>query len=123
MKKSFVVVASLALMLSLAACEKQSDAPKPADNGGIKPGSVTAMPMAAEIKHGSAVGTVTAIDTAKGMITLDHGAIAELEWPAMKMGFAIKPEQLAGIAPGDKVAFEIDWDGQKGTVTAIRKFD
>lgn len=64
---------------------------------------------------------VTEIDAAKGMVTLDHGDIAELQWPAMKMDFATKPELLAGIKVGDKVNFEIDWDGKAGTVTKIEQ--
>ena len=79
------------------------------------------MPMATEMKHGKGVGTVTEIDADKGMVTLDHGDIAELQWPAMKMGFAIKPELLSGINVGDKVNFEIDWDGKAGTATKVEK--
>ena len=68
------------------------------------------MAMPAELKHGKGMGTVTAIDPAKGTITLDHGEITELSWPAMQMGFSAKPEVLAGIKVGDKVDFEIDWN-------------
>jgi Cu/Ag efflux protein CusF len=39
----------------------------------------------------------------------------------MKMGFSIKSELLSGIKVGDKVKFEIDWDGKAGTVTKIEK--
>lgn len=59
-------------------------------------------------KHGMAVGTVSAIDTAKGSITLNHGPMCDLDWPAMTMAFAAKPDQDSGIKVGDKVDFEID---------------
>lgn len=85
-----------------------------ADNSG-------AMAMPAETKHGKATGTVTAIDPGKGQLTLDHGAIAELEWSSMTMGFAAKPELLKSIKVGDKVAFELDWDGKTGTITKLDK--
>ncbi|WP_333605964.1 copper-binding protein [Novosphingobium sp.] len=123
MKKSLMIASSLALVASLAACNKEADAPKPVESAAIDTGSMSEMPMATEIKHGKGVGTVTAIDAAKGIVTLDHGDIAELQWPAMKMGFAIKPELLAGIKVGDKVNFEIDWDGKAGTVTKVEKVD
>jgi len=44
-----------------------------------------------------------------------------LGWPAMTMSFAAKPEQLTGFKVGDRVDFEIDWDGKAGTVTKIAK--
>ena len=56
---------------------------------------------------------MTAVDTAKGQVTLDHGAIAELEWPPMTMAFAAKPALLKDIKTGDKVAFELDWDARR----------
>ncbi|WP_338114885.1 copper-binding protein [Novosphingobium olei] len=119
MKKSLIIASSLALVASLAACKKEAEAPKPAESAAANAGSMSDMPMAMEMKHGKGVGTVTEIDAAKGMVTLDHGEIAELQWPAMKMGFAIKPDLLSGIKVGDKVSFEIDWDGKAGTVTKI----
>lgn len=121
MKKSLMIASSLLAVASLAACKKEAEAPKPAESAVASSGGMAEMPMATEMKHGKGAGTVTEIDTAKGMVTLDHGDIAELQWPAMKMGFAIKPELLAGIKVGDKVNFEVDWDGKAGTVTTIEK--
>lgn len=121
MKKSLIIASSLALVASLAACKKEAEAPKPAESAAANAGSMSDMPMATEMKHGKGVGTVTEIDAAKGMVTLDHGDIAELQWPAMKMSFSIKPDLLSGIKVGDKVNFDIDWDGKAGTVTKIEK--
>jgi Cu/Ag efflux protein CusF len=120
-KKFLMIASSAALVTSLAACKKEAEAPKPAESAGANAGSMSDMPMATEMKHGKGVGTVTEIDAAKSMVTLDHGDIAELQWPAMKMGFSIKSELLSGIKVGDKVKFEIDWDGKAGTVTKIEK--
>jgi len=120
-KKTLIIASSVALVASLAACKKEAEAPKATESVAAASGSMADMPMAKEVKHGKATGTVTEIDAAKGMVTLDHSAIAELEWPAMKMGFAAKPELLSGIKVGDKVDFEIDWDGKAGTVTKIEK--
>ncbi|MBS0480950.1 MAG: copper-binding protein [Proteobacteria bacterium] len=84
-------------------------------------GNMANMPMASTMQHGMAVGTVTAIDAAKGTITLEHGPMSGLGWPGMTMGFTAKPDMLKGIAKGDRVSFEIDWDGKAGSVTSIRR--
>jgi Cu/Ag efflux protein CusF len=80
-----------------------------------------AMPADTPVKMGKGTGTVTAIDMAAGTITLDHGPIPEVGWPAMTMGFKAKPELLSSVAVGDKVAFDLALTGNAGEVTAIRK--
>ena len=70
---------------------------------------------------GKGSGTVTAVDTATGKITLDHGAIPAVGWPAMTMGFSAKPGVLTGIAVGDKVDFDVIVTGSTGEVTALKK--
>ena len=120
--KTFILIASsLMLAGTLAACNKQPEAAKPTASPTADAGKKSEMAMPAAMKHGKGEGTVTAIDPAKGTVTLDHGDITELQWPAMKMGFSAKPEVLEGVKVGDKVAFEIDWDGKRGTVTNITK--
>jgi Cu(I)/Ag(I) efflux system protein CusF len=120
-KKTLIVASCLAAVATLAACQKKAEAPAPTPSASMMSGNMANMPMAGAIKHGMAAGTVTAIDAAKGTVTLDHGAMSGLGWPAMTMGFAAKPEQLAGIKVGDKIDFEIDWDGKTGTITKIAK--
>ncbi|MEY4472452.1 MAG: hypothetical protein RL671_756 [Pseudomonadota bacterium] len=121
MKKSLMIAFSFALIAPLAACGKKAEVPKPTESAAS--GSMENMPMATQMKHDRAAGTVTAIDTVKGMITLNHGAMDGLGWPAMTMAFSIKPELLSGIKVGDKVNFEIDWDGKTGVVTNIKKVE
>ena len=56
--------------------------------------------------HG--VGTVTAVDNAKGWLTLDHEAIDGF-MGAMEMMYRVEPARLtAGLRVGDRVAFDID---------------
>ena len=122
MKKILMFTAMMALPIGLSGCDKKPEAPKvEAPKAAATAEAMSGMPMLAGSKMGNGSGTVTAIDTAKGTLTLDHGAIAELKWPAMEMGFTAKPEVLAGIKVGDKVSFEIDWDGMSGAVTALKK--
>lgn len=120
MKKSLLMASSLALAATLAGCNQQPEAAKPGQSSSAAAGNMSDMALPAEMKHGKGVGTVTAIDPANGTIMLDHGAITELKWPAMEMGFSAKPEVLAGIKIGDKVDFAIDWDGKAGTVTRVQ---
>ncbi len=48
-------------------------------------------------------------------LTISHGPIATLKWPAMTMGFAKPgPTQFADIAPGDTVRFEFKPGGPTG---------
>jgi Cu/Ag efflux protein CusF len=121
MKKSITIALGLALAAGLAACGQQGEASKPAQDTAAPAKDVGAVAMPDEIRHGKGTGSVTAIDTTAGQVTLDHGAIAELEWPPMAMSFAVKPGLLKDIKVGDKIAFELDWDGKAGTVTKINK--
>ncbi len=74
---------------------------------------------AAEI-HG--VGTVVAIDAGGGSITIDHEAIAGINWPPMQMQFAAEdPAILQGIAVGDHVRFQIKSATETGIVTMLEK--
>lgn len=121
MKKSVTFALGLALTAGLAACGQQGETSKPAEDAAAPAKDGGAMAMPAETRHGKGTGSVTAIDTAAGEITLDHGAIAELDWPAMTMGFAAPQKLLEGLAVGDRVSFELDWDGKAGTITRIEK--
>lgn len=47
--------------MSLSACNEQAEAPKPAKSAAPNSSSMSDMPMAAEMKHGKGVGTVTEI--------------------------------------------------------------
>ena len=69
----------------------------------------------------SGTGTVRKIDAAKGTVTLAHGPIASLNWPAMTMSFKLKDAALAqGIKAGDAVDFELVQSGSDYLVTRLR---
>jgi Cu/Ag efflux protein CusF len=54
-----------------------------------------------------AEGTVKAIDAKAGTMSIAHGAIDTLKWPAMQMEFNVANSGLlTGLAPGSAVAFE-----------------
>ena len=68
----------------------------------------------------TASGTVTALNAADHKITFDHGPIPAINWPAMKMEFAVAPSvDLAKVKTGDKVNFTLSGSGGTYTVQSI----
>ena len=122
MKRNLILIALIALPISLAGCDKGPEAPKAETPMAAAPGdAMSGMAMPAGSKMGKGTGTVAAIDAANGKITLDHGAIPAVGWPAMKMGFSAKPDLIKGVALGDKVDFDVTVTDGGGEITAIKK--
>lgn len=68
----------------------------------------------------TASGTVTALNAADHKITFDHGPIPAINWPAMKMEFAVAPSvDLSKVKTGDKVNFTLSGSGGTYTVQSI----
>jgi Cu(I)/Ag(I) efflux system membrane fusion protein len=62
---------------------------------------------AAKGASNQAEGTVEDIDVKAGTITLNHGPVASLKWPAMTMEFkAANDSLLTNLKPGSKIAVE-----------------
>ena len=68
-----------------------------------------------------AEGTVKAIDALGGKVTLAHGPVPALKWPAMTMGFKASAQQLEQLKVGDKVAFDFRMEGSAATIVDIQK--
>jgi len=84
------------------------------------PAAGAAAAPAAAVGH-RAEGSVDSLDAQAGTLSLNHGAVASLKWPAMTMEFkAANPALLQGLKPGQAVAFEFV-ERQRGewVVTAI----
>lgn len=77
--------------------------------------------MAAEDAPASAQGTgvIRKLDAKTGALTLQHGPIAALGWPAMTMPFQAKPELLAGLKVGQSVTFTVE-AGEPPVIMAIK---
>ena len=57
----------------------------------------------------SSRGIVTAVDAANRLVSIQHGAIPELGWPAMTMTFEVRrPAQLRGLRRGLTVDFAVN---------------
>jgi len=80
----------------------QGSAPEP--KAPAKPGPGAA--AAGQVAHRGA-GSVEAVNPVGGTVTLAHGPIASLKWPAMSMDFRVKdPAVIRTLKPGQKIDFE-----------------
>lgn len=125
MKRPPLILTIAVLGVTLAACgkkpaEQAAEAQAPAATAPAASDTMAGMDMSdAVMAKGS--GTVTAIDKATGMITLDHGPIDALKWPAMTMEFKATPATLLDtVKVGDKVAFDLRMMDGVAEVTAIQ---
>jgi len=108
-------VVSFGLALLVAACTNTAPTTQATRNAAA--GTTTL----SEPKSASGEGSITAIDPDTGRISLAHGPVAELNWPAMTMGFTAKDGQLGGLKVGDKVKFTFRWDGKTAEIESIDK--
>jgi Cu(I)/Ag(I) efflux system protein CusF len=75
--------------------------------------------MSAKTHH--AVGTVKKLDTQKGSVTIAHGAVKTLNWPAMTMTFGVKDKALLDkLAQGNKVEVDFVEDGSDYTIVTVK---
>lgn len=76
-------------------------------HGGAKPAQETAPAAAGAGAGHKAEGTVEGVDAKAGSVSLNHGPVASLNWPAMTMEFKLANPALAQqLPPGAKVAVE-----------------
>jgi Cu(I)/Ag(I) efflux system protein CusF len=64
---------------------------------------------------------VKAVDPSTGKVTLAHGPIKSLKWPAMTMGFSVMDKSLFDkLKVGKKVDVEIAKQGSDYVVTSVK---
>lgn len=120
----------LGLTIALAACGSKTESNDTAATNTASPAAAETnatasdmgkMEMSATAKMAKGSGKVTAVDKSAGTITLDHGRIAEANWPAMTMAFKAAPALIDSVKVGDQVIFELKLDRNAGEITAISK--
>ena len=80
-----------------------------------------AMGASTAVKTGSGIGVIKAVDLKAGIVTIQHGPIPAMGWPAMSMAFKAAPSSLLKSAKvGRKVVFAVRVSGPKAEVTSIR---
>ncbi len=75
----------------------------------------------AAAKTGQGTGVVTAVDAKGSTLTIKHGPIPTVGWPAMTMTFkATPPALLKGVRVGQTIGFDVRTRGMAAEVTALR---
>lgn len=116
MKLTLIAVASTVVTLSLSALAE--------DMPGMKMDGMENMKMEQETKQApvaKAEGAIKSINLEKHTVTIAHGAVPAVQWPAMTMAFSATAEQLAGLSAGDQVVFEFRSEGAKASIVSIKK--
>lgn len=109
----YVLVSALAVALSQSVFA--ADMPK--DTMPMK--GMTMEQQATTPASAQASGTIKAINMQKSTVTIAHGDIPALKWPAMTMGFKATPEQLEALRVGEQVEFEFNSEGMP-TILSIK---
>ena len=74
-----------------------------------------------EAQSHKGVGTVKKVDPAGGKVTIAHGPIPTMKWPAMSMTFTVKNKALLGKLSRDKkVEFEFVEQGSNYVITSVK---
>jgi len=67
------------------------------------------------------VGTVKKVDAAASTVTIAHGPIKSMNWPAMNMTFTVKDKKgLEKLEPEKKVEFQFIQQGSDYVITSIK---
>lgn len=76
---------------------------------------------AAKSRIHEADAVVKAVDAAQGKVTLAHGPVKSLDWPAMTMAFAVKDKALLDkLAVGKKVHVGFQKEGDSYVVSSVK---
>ena len=101
---NFLIDAESNLKAAFSGFGQAAEGAKPDANGAPKPAAPGA--AAAPATH-RGEGTVEAVDPANASVTLAHGPIPSLKWPAMTMDFKVKDAALLRtLKPGQKIVFD-----------------
>lgn len=84
-------------------------------------GVLGAATMSSAQDEASARGEVRRLYTSKGTVTIKHGAITDLNLPAMTLVYEVSPALLQGIEPGDQVRFKVRHQDNKYEVIELKK--
>ena len=120
MKKAYCFAPVVVLALSVTAIPVSH-----AQTGGMGGMDMKGMDMGKDKKtEGKAhkgVGTVRKVDPAASTVTIAHGPIKSMNWPAMNMTFTVKDKALLGKFSQDKkVEFEFVEQESNYVITSVK---
>ena len=108
--KPVSIASAIALSLAIAACGGAQNSQSTVNNTAASANQTTY----------SAAGNVTAV--VGDRVTISHGPVEGLGWPAMTMTFrAGDPTLLHGISAGDRVRFQFRQNGNDYPLTSLSK--
>lgn len=109
---------SITFAFAAASVSAQSTAPRGGhEHGAPPPCCETGTPA----KGYKASGVVKKTDAAKSTVTLSHGPVKDLNWPAMTMAFKVKDKALLDKLTADrKVDFTFVQQGKDYVITAVQ---
>ena len=124
--RTTTLMSLLALPLALAACDSGQDTAQMndmpmAENEMMDGEDMPMMEPGSGMQTASAEGTVTAIDAEAGTITVDHGPVPAIEWPAMTMAFEADEQLRSEVSVGEGIAFEFRTGSEGNVITSITK--
>ena len=120
MKYALILTAGLAL--GLAACNQPQETPVATEEPAAETSGAATMPMTADAgaQTGTGTGVITAVDPDAGTVTVEHGPVPGLGWPAMTMRFTASPAIVEAASPGERIAFDVSVRDGVNEITAIR---
>lgn len=103
---------------ALAACG--SNEPQGGQEGSAQPANSAAASADPSGETHSGTGKLTEVSGVK--VTIAHGPVASVGWPAMTMSFqASSPDLLKDVKVGDTVDFQFQKAGEQYALTSISK--
>lgn len=118
MKRSIAVVACITVISGSAWAQSAHTHGAMAGMNGTS-GSVIGEAKAA-VTH-RLTGTVKKVDAKARSVTVDHGPVQTLNWPAMTMTFKVEdPAIMLKLKPGTKIEADMVERGHDYVITALR---
>lgn len=120
--RTSILLTLLAAPLALTACNSgDTEMPMQTDEMAMDSADMPVMRSEGNAQTGSAEGTVTAIDPEAGTITIEHGPVEAVDWPAMTMAFESNDMMRTQVAEGDDVTFQFRTTDAGGEIVSITK--
>lgn len=119
--------ATVSLILALSASSLAMAQSGPMKNMDMKDMDMKAMPMekmksdSAKVTIHHAIGVVKSVDQSKGTVTIAHGPVSSLNWPAMTMTFSVKDKSFFDkLALAKNVTIDFKQQNADYVVTAVK---
>lgn len=118
---NYALILAAGMALGLAACNQPEETPAATEEPATASDTAD-MPMTADAgaQTGTGTGVITAVDPDAGTVTVEHGPVPGLGWPAMTMRFNAPPAVLEAASTGDRIEFDVSVRDGVNEITAIR---